>query len=1290
MGQLASEWMRLAMTHAWQVTALIVLTAVAVRLFARNRPHLAFVLWLLVLVKCVTPPVWSSPSGVFSWLHPPQSVAATESQLHRGDADCERHNGAEAAVTATFVASPRSTDSARGPTPRPRNLDSGALVAADSARRSSAIGRVTSSDRGIVALLVIWAFGAVLIAVVSVLRCLGYCWRVKRQGCVEEPRIADLVRDLSRRLRVKRRVRLLLTTSRTGPAVIGVLRPTVLLPTVLVEGKSDEDLKPLLAHELIHVRRGDLWTGMLQVIAQALWWCHPLVWWAGRRASREAERCCDEEVIGELGCSSARYARSLLDVLELKKTLKPVPAFPGVRPVEITSNRLERIMKLGQGCHRRTPWWCWLVLLISAALMLPGAAFLAGEKDEPVKCLTSPQNLSVAPIPALPKTFPDQPLETRVYAVADLIDKVQLEQETDIETAKDVVIGHIRVSTSMSSHERETPDLQSKETTDGSEGAGKESSKQNKRPRVEWSENKLIVRHTADWHKRIYRMLEVLRKYGFGQVVIETRLVTGPADAVNAIGSNWTIVGTEVETDEQPTHQDPTEPLRAYRQHVDPHKVPDRPLPESSPRRRTRAHTIVEKRLPVMIEVMDDRHVSKVLGQLQNNPKVSVLANPKVALLNGQSGVIKSCSQRPFVVGLKDGAPQIRIVDEGLSMQLRPIRRGNATVWLDYALTLASIRDVETTTIPGSKSGTGTTLQVPVVAKTQLETSVEVPSGKTLVLGGFKTTDGKGKEQSMLVMLRATGLPLQVDSDDGDTPSDRQVFGVGVDSDAGVTGEIVLDSENFAADSSPEAKAAEKPPSPSLPLRPVVEAHSCKGIEPPTDDDVIRALDEKRNLNGALSQAFEKHRDVFRIVKKKKADDVNPPISYPLIGWAQRHRTQYECSVYFTESSEVEWPIACKSDRDVAEVVYVETTHLHKLDENQPDLEPHEAPSRKPLEQRIEVNLDRAPLSAALSDIAERAGLIVVIDKAGIHEEGVTKYEPVTVNLSSPVSVESALKLILEPLHLDYVIDGETITITSESRNAGKLFTRSYGVADLVIPVPAHIHAPGAGSRGKPAKRVEADFETLIDLITNTVVPSTWDDVGGHGSIAEFPKTLSLVVSQTEDVHEHIADLLAQLRRLQDVQVTVSLKTIRVRDEYASKLAGTELMGDSTSMVDSVSDFLGAPGAEGQREIMMLGPKMTLFNGQKASLRLRRPESERMGGVGAFHLQTVVSDDRRSVRLTFAAEPRESGDIVPDGTTKVVPVGESLVVDITDDDAKADSGERLLMILTPEVIVNEE
>src|SRR4029450_4673300 len=42
----------------------------------RRRPHLAYALWLVVLFKCVTPPFWSSPSGIFCWVQRTESVSS--------------------------------------------------------------------------------------------------------------------------------------------------------------------------------------------------------------------------------------------------------------------------------------------------------------------------------------------------------------------------------------------------------------------------------------------------------------------------------------------------------------------------------------------------------------------------------------------------------------------------------------------------------------------------------------------------------------------------------------------------------------------------------------------------------------------------------------------------------------------------------------------------------------------------------------------------------------------------------------------------------------------------------------------------------------------------------------------------------------------------------------------------------------------------------------------------------------------------------------------------------------
>src|SRR5690606_23483056 len=74
------------------------------------------------------------------------------------------------------------------------------------------------------------------------------------------------------------------------------------------------------------------------------------------------------------------------------------------------------------------------------------------------------------------------------------------------------------------------------------------------------------------------------------------------------------------------------------------------------------------------------------------------------------------------------------------------------------------------------------------------------------------------------------------------------------------------------------------------------------------------------------------------------------------------------------------------------------------------------------------------------------------------------------------------------------------------------------------------------------------------ELITTTVSPDNWEEVGGKGALTQHESTLSLVIRQTQKVHQEIADLLEQLRRLQDLQVTIEVRFITVSDEFFEQI----------------------------------------------------------------------------------------------------------------------------------------
>ena len=80
------------------------------------------------------------------------------------------------------------------------------------------------------------------------------------------------------------------------PMVTGILKPIIILPATLVGSKTTEQLEPILAHELIHIRRKDGVIGWLQIVTQIFWWFHPVVWLANREVNRRREECCRRRV----------------------------------------------------------------------------------------------------------------------------------------------------------------------------------------------------------------------------------------------------------------------------------------------------------------------------------------------------------------------------------------------------------------------------------------------------------------------------------------------------------------------------------------------------------------------------------------------------------------------------------------------------------------------------------------------------------------------------------------------------------------------------------------------------------------------------------------------------------------------------------------------------------------------------------------------------------------------------------------------------------------------------------
>jgi hypothetical protein len=115
-------------------------------------------------------------------------------------------------------------------------------------------------------------------------------------------------------------------------------------------------------------------------------------------------------------------------------------------------------------------------------------------------------------------------------------------------------------------------------------------------------------------------------------------------------------------------------------------------------------------------------------------------------------------------------------------------------------------------------------------------------------------------------------------------------------------------------------------------LGPLTAGGPTVALDPPSDDEVMRALERARPIEGGIPLLHEQQRSNVRIVKDKIADYVDPPRFIPLIGPAQLHHAHYKCTIYFTEVTRVGWPVPhTLVDEDSEEVIYIDHNHFHMV-----------------------------------------------------------------------------------------------------------------------------------------------------------------------------------------------------------------------------------------------------------------------------------------------------------------------------------------------------------------------
>jgi len=344
------------LAQSWQIALLVVVIASVNFLLKNKSAHIRYLLWLIVLAKCLVPPLYNIPLAIL----PEENLEEPVSKSPSAEMLPLQHEAGDMAMAESYNVRSAPFEKTRPPTTERR-------------WRSMSI-------RGWLGIGWIVGTGAFLIFnLLRALRANLWLWR-RRRALPSE--LQKNIEDLFLGHGVKNLPKVWLVEGFSQPFVWGLLHGSIYLPVDFLNISKPEHQRSVLGHEFSHVLRFDAAVNILQVIAQAIFWFHPLVWWANKKIRAEREKCCDEMAVARLNTLPRDYSTAIVETLAARnKSIRPVPSLAVAGPVKNIEERIKTMLKPGKKFYKRPTLTAGAVVLVSALLAVPTALVLTAQAE---------------------------------------------------------------------------------------------------------------------------------------------------------------------------------------------------------------------------------------------------------------------------------------------------------------------------------------------------------------------------------------------------------------------------------------------------------------------------------------------------------------------------------------------------------------------------------------------------------------------------------------------------------------------------------------------------------------------------------------------------------------------------------------------------------------------------------------------------------------------------------------------------------------------------------------------
>lgn len=383
-------WLAAGFANASMVFPLALLAWLVSRWF--RRPALTHAVWVLVLLKFVTPPIYGPATfGLPIGLTLPAPIATAWQQAwltilpannsvfanwSNPNSNVPSDNatrlenittGNSAAISPNSIitrTNPSSPDKSSTDTTRP-------LAATGLPSMQASVPASSVSTIIVRALLGLWILGSVGWVLMQLWHAMRFEWLLTARTTVPAGLKAQAA-DVAQQLNLSAPPGIRVVEATMSPMLWGFGGwAKLVFPAGLAQRLQDHSRATLIAHEYAHFVRGDHYVRLLEFVATAFFWWHPILWVARVQIEQAEEECCDAWVVSKFPKSHRQYAEALLDTIdflcEKRRALPPIASGLGYAP--FLRRRLTQIMQSPnyQPLSKSARWQ----LLIVAVALLP-------------------------------------------------------------------------------------------------------------------------------------------------------------------------------------------------------------------------------------------------------------------------------------------------------------------------------------------------------------------------------------------------------------------------------------------------------------------------------------------------------------------------------------------------------------------------------------------------------------------------------------------------------------------------------------------------------------------------------------------------------------------------------------------------------------------------------------------------------------------------------------------------------------------------------------------------------